>query len=483
MQCPQCAGQLSYIPGAADFVCTSCTTHQAFPDAAQQPHSPELAELLENPPAGIETQAHACSGCGANTEIPPGAYVASCPFCGNALGSERTPRPHTDPTHLLPFRLDRESALNAIANWNNGRSRIAEWTDRLPRFGRADLENAKMEPVFLPFWMFLPHGNLQRQHDLQIMGIGAPQEKVQLPDQIPHYNGKSFPRQELYVLEPWPLQQTVPFNPVFVSRIAVESPHRNLGEAWQDFLSSVAFYDSYLDHLGGTLDVQSLLDLPVPLRTVKFHIGEMPIWRDILQANNLLATQVLLPAWICNATLAGKNCRIFVNGASGEVVFDMQPFGGPEKASTRTAKQWGTYALGCAAPTIGMILGIILGLLFSRPWLAVASGLLGFLAVPFILWKGKNIGRKVVLGTGESSVMGSAEQARTRQTGLQSGMGLGCSMLIAAPIGLMLGGFIGMFVFHMGNNSAILAFVGAIALPLLAAITLGKFMQSGTGEK
>lgn len=483
MQCTQCAGQLSYTPGATDFVCTSCSTHQAFPDAAQQPHSPELAELLANPPAGIETQAHSCSGCGANTEIPPGAYVACCPFCGNALGSNRTPRPHTDPTHVLPFQLDRESALNAIANWNNGRNRIAEWTDRLPRFGRADLENAKMEPVFLPFWMFLPHGKVKRQYDLQIMGIGASQEQVQLPGQIPHYNGKSFPRQELYVLEPWPLQQTVPFNPVFVSRIAVESPHRNLGETWQNFLSSVAFYDSYLDHLGGTLDVQSLLDLPVPLRTIKFKIGEMPLWRDILQANNVLATQVLLPAWICNATLAGKLCRIFVNGASGEVVFDMQPFGGAEKASTRTAKQWGTYGLGCAAPTLGMILGITLTAIFSSPWPAFVCGLLGFIAVPFILWKGKSIGRKVVLGTGASSVMGSAEQARTRQTSTHSGLGIGCAMFISAPIGGFISGMIGLFVFHLEDNSAILAAVGFLVTPVLVGMALGKFMHGGSGEK
>lgn len=199
---------------------------------------------------------------------------------------------------------------------------------------------------------------------------------------LPFRIGKAFPRQELYALEPWPLADVLSFDPAFIRQIPIEAAHHELSAAWSDFQGTVAFYDAFLEHVGGGVDVQSLSHLNPVERMVNHQVGAMPLWKDILQNGDIRVAQVLLPVWICNVIQNSRKLRIFINATSGEVVFDARTL--------------------------------------------------------------PNSNAKIA--TGASSTLGDAAATITHRTQMPSGIAMGCLMVAAAPIGAFVGGMLGLFI-------------------------------------
>lgn len=474
MNCTQCASLLIYEPGRPNFHCPACQTAYPFGKGDLfEPH--RLAPSLQEAKPLPEARAFVCASCGASTEVALGDMRRECPFCGNTLGGDATPCKHFEPQWVLPFHLDKGQALQKVVEWNAQRSRFQRVADRLPLLDPAQvLQEGKAEPVYLPFWIYLPEEQARREVRLESpklqASMGSTDGKVRIPARIPHYNGGAFPRQELFALEPWPLKELVAYDPVFLSQVPVEAPRMELGESWHAFADSVAFYDLYLDALGGTLDVESVRRLPVPLRLARYYISEMPLWSDCLNAGQLSVVQCLLPAWICHLKVDGKSYRVFVNGASGEVVWDMEAFGGVESAAAQTTRAWSRYAVGCALPSVGMGLAVLVGILTRNAALSFAVFALCLLMVPFWLLAGRKAGRKVDLGSGEGSTSGSADAARERRR-MEGGMPYwGCALpviLLSSGVGAVALGA------YMGSPIAFLA-GGALAF-FLSATVMWKF--------
>lgn len=416
--CTQCAGQLTYHPGSDAFQCESCGSSTPWNKQAKPVDLPLLSALLSSPPPLVEARAQSCTSCGAITHLPPGVAAGTCPFCGNTLGSSQSLHPRVDPTHVLPFRIGKAAACECIATWSESRARITRWTDHLPTIERSELLQAHMEAVYLPFWMFLPPGGT-KMHALEIVSMQAPNRPVPIPAQIPHYNGKAFPRQELYALEPWPLAEALPFDPAFTRQIPIEAAQHELSAAWSDFQGTVAFYDAFLEHVGGGVDVQNLSHMNPVERMVNHQVGAMPLWKDILQNGDIRVAQVLLPVWICNVIQNSRKLRIFINATSGEVVFDARTL--------------------------------------------------------------PNSNAKIA--TGASSTLGDAAATITHRTQMPSGIAMGCLMVAAAPIGAFVGGMLGLFLAGESHAPVLLAALGFIAGPILAAIASSSIMQGGARKK
>lgn len=483
MQCPSCAGALAYIPGRGAFECSSCGNASPFPSAnLSAVESSKLLDLLQAPAPSKPARVHQCRNCGASTEIPSGSLVACCPFCGSTLGEGFSDHDHLEPNHLIPFALDREAALERIALWNDQRTRVEEMTDNLPKFGRAELRHAVVEPVFLPFWVFSPMKGRDIEHTLEIVSSTGFGRQARVPERIPHYLGASFPGQELHALEPWPLTESVPYHPVFLRGIAVESPGSDLAEAWRSLEANVAFPDLYLDHLGGRIDLKSLMAMPEALRMVRHGVRRIPLWGEILRPEDLRARLVLLPAWICNATLEGKRHRLFVNGTTGEVAFDMAAFGGVQDATRQAGSQLATIASGCALPTAGFVVGIAAFALTRNPWFAIVPPLVAFLASPFVIWKGWRQGRKVRVSTGPSSAETGLDKRAPRAAEVGSSMTTGCVIMAMAPIGMIGGSLLGLAL-GLGNEAILVGAAGFLVGPIVGGVLVTKFFGGGARRK
>jgi hypothetical protein len=339
-------------------------------------------------------ESHECKNCGAVTELPVIHLVKFCPFCRSPLGLELRPHKHFSPEALLPFTLTRAQALDALVQWNDVRTDFITQAEHLPVLTGSEIRDCVLEPVFLPYWLFFPKADAPESC---VVDIG-PQESVnaKMPASIPHYNGKDFPRQECYVLEPWPLERLVSFDPTFLRQIAVEAPLLDVNDAWSTFENSVAFYDLHLRKGGSRLDVQKTAEEQARY----FEDSRNPFWRRYLQATQVDVMQCLLPVWIGHLRLGNRSYRIFMNGASGEVVWDMGPLGGVRSGAQMIGKLVGVLCF--------FSLGIVLGAVLGNVWifLVLSGG-----AFVCMIRMGFSNRFPQYMGHGASSITGSEDEA------------------------------------------------------------------------
>ncbi len=263
-----------------------------------------------------------CHSCGAHIESSTHSVIHSCPFCGNNLGPKRQLYKHFVPEYILPFYVDKESLRQRLTEWNRHRTSLIQAVDGIPTLADSSFLHIQAEPIYLPYWLFI-----RASTEAPICSIPLSVTKhvtASMPAVLPHYSGAHFPRQETYVLEPWPTQDFIPFNTAFIRKIAVESPQWNVKEAWNHFQDSVAFMELYLQEYGVNTDMQqtaeefTLQSFLHPEYSPAFNIAR---WKEFVVAKDFQVAQALLPVWICH--LPGDNPqRVFVNGASGEIIWD-----------------------------------------------------------------------------------------------------------------------------------------------------------------
>lgn len=316
MNCIHCGSTLTYTPGAIALQCISC--HGETPWSSAPPPQPaDLCTQLAQDAQLPLMESYNCQSCGAHIESPTESVIHCCPFCRNNLGPKRQMCKHFVPEYILPFHIAKESLFQRLTEWNRHRTDIIQTVDGIPTLADTQFLNIQAEPVYLPYWLFI-----RSSAEAQICTIPLTLTKrvsASIPAMLPHYSGAQFPRQETYVLEPWPTLDFLPFNTAFIRNIAVESPQWNVKEVWSHFQDSVAFMELYLQEYGVNTDIQqtavefTLQSLLHPKQTHSFNIAR---WRDFVVAQDFQIAQALLPVWICH--LPGNNPqRVFVNGASG----------------------------------------------------------------------------------------------------------------------------------------------------------------------
>jgi len=88
-----------------------------------------------------------CSGCGASMSYDASAKALQCPFCGSVEMVEKKDSRVLSPRRVVPFRLSREEATEAMRRWlGRGFWRPGD----LARQAAV----VKMSPVYVPYWIF-----------------------------------------------------------------------------------------------------------------------------------------------------------------------------------------------------------------------------------------------------------------------------------------------------------------------------------------
>jgi predicted RNA-binding Zn-ribbon protein involved in translation (DUF1610 family) len=424
----------------------------------------QLADLLAFNYRLPAAMVHHCTSCGSDSDIAQGVLKRCCPFCGNSTERNDQPNKRFEPTQILPFRLVRNQAKKAITDWNDSRNSFQEYHDRILSFENEILNQAVIEPVYLPFWFFVPtQEDLESYKKLQaeLISNSGPfpvnehaKSLTNLPSRIPSYNGAAMPNHELNILEPWPLEEALPFDPVFVRSVAVESPHLELESAAQKFRRSVAFSEHYMESYGCDADLQGLTRNDGKSQLLRDLSGvEIPqVWGSVLGFERIQVCQILLPVWICNFSKNQKKYRIFVNGATGEIVWDIKPYGGIVDPRFRIIRKRASYGCGCLMPVIGFML--------ANAFMITYSSKIGFgviivgsvFAVILLFVNARHVSRILTISGGSSSVLGTSreisgkkqESIHGKKVRIGFGYGLVCAMILPGVF---------KYLFGMGPNS------------------------------
>lgn len=273
-----------------DMFCANCGT-----EAPHQTDRPQQATTTRQATYNFE-----CSGCGASMSYDARAGSLRCPFCGSTAMVAQRDAKVLAPNRVVPFRLDQQSAIAAMRQWLAGR-----WF----RPGGLSQQAAvvRMQPVYLPYWVFQAKTHTYWTADTSRTPPGARGNWYPLSGETHHEHGEvliaasgALQPRETGALAPFDLSAGVAPEQVDLDNITVEQFALPRKYARPLVRSELEAHE------------QQRIAAELPGRTRNVHVN--------VQIESLSSEPVLLPVYIMAYRYRGEVYRFLVNGQTGRAV-------------------------------------------------------------------------------------------------------------------------------------------------------------------
>ncbi|MFA9391255.1 MAG: hypothetical protein ACERKD_15710 [Prolixibacteraceae bacterium] len=322
--CTSCGADLKYQPGTQHLSCEYCGAANEIPLAIAEIEELDFKAYLANKSTQeVQFTEHfiKCENCGAASTIAPNIVAASCPYCDTPLIVENASDESViQPKSLLPFKLNGKEAQNEFKTWVN-----KLW------FAPDDLKKAVLNfdhfrGIYIPYWTFDTdtsssytgqrgeHYYVTQTYRTTENGKSVTKTRqVQKTrwyfvsgrvhksfDDILTVATKSLPQKYIYKLEPWDLENLVPFEKSYLSGFITEKYQIELEEGFEIAKDIAA------------AEIQNL---------VRWDIGgdEQRILSVNTKYNDITFKHLLLPVFVSAYNFKGKLYQFLVNGRTGEV--------------------------------------------------------------------------------------------------------------------------------------------------------------------
>lgn len=321
--CNSCGANLIFNPGQQKLGCPYCGSENeiAVEDVTIEEND-FLAKLeeLETNPSGADTidiTEIKCAACAAEFSINPGETAGECPYCATTFVQQ----PHVEtilkPEALLPFKVTR----------NEGKDKFGEWVSslwfapgKLKEYART---TEKLQGVYLAHWTYDTNtstdymgargeyywdteyytdseGKRQSRSVRKTRWYPASGRVHNAFDDILVVANDSLPRKYTEKLEPWDLQELIPYSEEYLSGFRSERYSVGLRQGFGMAQNQVdrVIEETVRRHIGGD--------------TQRIH-NRHSNWMDITYK------YVLLPVWVSAYRYQDKVYRIVINARTGEV--------------------------------------------------------------------------------------------------------------------------------------------------------------------
>ena len=322
--CTSCGADLKYKAGTQHLVCEYCGAENEIPQLEANIEELDFAAYLSNKSDNAEKITEhfvKCENCGASSTLAPNITASSCPYCDTPLIVENAKDESViQPKSLLPFKL---SANEAKKEFNT-------WVKKL-WFAPNDLKKAVLnfdhfKGIYIPYWTFdtdtssnyigqrgehyyVTESYTTTENGKTVTKTRQVQKTRWYPasgrvhkffDDILTVATKSLPTKYMYKLEPWDLENLVPFNKSYLSGFITEKYQVELDEGFE-IAKSIAEQEIQLlvrRDIGG--DEQRIISLHTSYNDITFK-------------------HLLLPVFVSAYNFKGKLFQFLVNGRTGEV--------------------------------------------------------------------------------------------------------------------------------------------------------------------
>lgn len=322
--CTSCGADLKYKAGTQHLSCEYCGAENEIPQPEEEVEELDFHAYLSNKSAKEETISEnfvKCENCGASSTLEPNVTAGSCPYCDTPLILENAKNESIiQPKSLLPFKLKATQAKDSFKSWVN-----KLW------FAPNDLKKAVLnfdhfKGIYIPYWTYdtdtLSRYTGQRGEHYYVTESytatenGKSVTKTRQVQKTRWYNvngrvnkffddiltvaTKSLPEKYIYKLEPWDLENLIPFDKSYLSGFITEKYQIELGEGFE---IAKAIAEKEIEHMvrrdiGG--DVQRIFSLNTSFNDITFK-------------------HLLLPVFVSAYKFKGKLYQFLVNGRTGEV--------------------------------------------------------------------------------------------------------------------------------------------------------------------
>jgi predicted RNA-binding Zn-ribbon protein involved in translation (DUF1610 family) len=322
-KCFKCGGDMEYDPGASAPKCPYCGLENKIPKSEDEIEELDFSSYLEQAKdqgSTEEKQVVKCSACGAETLRSAEIAADRCPFCGSDLISEGGSTNSLKPKSLLPFKVARKEAVEKFGQWLRG---LWFAPNALKKF--AEVDN-RLNGMYVPFWTYdcdtvsVYRGErgedyYETEHYTTTENGKTVSKTRQVRktrwypasgtvfdnfDDILILASHSLPKKHADELEPWDLENLVPYQDEYLSGFRAENYQIDLAAGFEEakVVISAQVHETVRRDIGG--DRQRI-------HSVKS------------QYNHITFKHILLPVWISAYRYGEKTYRFLVNARTGEV--------------------------------------------------------------------------------------------------------------------------------------------------------------------
>ena len=278
-----------------------------------------LAEMEESEEVTEQVVAR-CEGCGAESSMDPNITSDDCPFCGSPMVAKGGSNKQIKPKSLLPFAVTRDEATKSFVDWIQSLwfapNKLKEYTKN----------HQGLNGMYVPYWTYdsdtTSYYTGQRGEHYYVTETYTTQENGQTVtktrqvrktrwypcrgvvwntfDDVLVLASDSLPTKYIEALEPWDLENLVPYGDEYLAGFRTESYQLGLGPGFHK--------------------AQDIMDDDIR-RSVRYDIGgdEQRISSVKSQYDNVTFKHILLPVWISAYRYQEQVYRFLINARTGEV--------------------------------------------------------------------------------------------------------------------------------------------------------------------
>jgi DNA-directed RNA polymerase subunit RPC12/RpoP len=299
-----------------------------------------------------QTHVIRCTSCAAQFDLDTHMHAGQCPYCSTPVvtstGYAKTIRPKA----LLPFAIDSNEARKAYKKWMSG---LWFAPSALKKYAK---EEQTLNGVYIPYWTY-DSGTITAYKGLRGDTYYVSQSytavvngrHVRRTRQVPkirwtrvsgrtqrHFDdvlvgaSRSLPRKIMDWLQPWDLENLIPYTEAYLSGFSSEIYQVELDEGFnraKQIMEATIRNDAARSIGGDHQQVQSL-------RT---------------EHSNTTFKHVLLPLWSAGFKFRGKTYRFVVNGRNGKL---------------RGERPWSLIKITLAVLAVALIAAVVIGVAGSN---------------------------------------------------------------------------------------------------------------------
>lgn len=322
--CQQCGAALHYSIGTQSLECRYCGHLNRIADKdvriEELDFHAALRRLQTSRQISPETSVIHCPNCAAQFALDAHIHSGECPFCSTTVVTSTSQAKPIKPKALLPFKINAKQAKQAYVTWMN---KLWFAPSELKKYAR---EEASLSGVYIPYWTYdsdTVTAYEGQRGDVYFVTQTVTEivngRRVRRQRQVPkirwtHVSGRTarhfddvlvgatrtLPRKITDWLEPWDLENLIPYTEEYLSGFS--------SEVYQVEL------DQGFNYAQANMDRIIRGDVSNAIGGDQQRIGR-------LQTSHSDTTfkHVLLPLWNAAFEFRGKTYRFVVNGRTGKV--------------------------------------------------------------------------------------------------------------------------------------------------------------------
>lgn len=314
--CKQCGALVEFKPGSESLACPYCQFENPIPQSEADIHELDFHAMLqemEYSDEAIEIDTLKCGECGAGWNREGDVTSTECPFCGTPAVIDGGSTRELKPASLLPFHIDKKQAMEMFKAWI-----ISLWfaPNKLKHYARAD---KGINGMYVPYWTYDSYvttgysGQCGIDHrETYTDSEGKTQSRSVTRwhsvsgvvfdnfDDVLVLASESLPRKYTEKLEPWDLENLVPYQDAYLSGFRAENYQIDLegGFEYAKGIMATTIHKTICRDIGG---------------------DHQRVSSSTSQYDNVTFKHVLLPLWISAYRYQDKSYRFLVNARTGEV--------------------------------------------------------------------------------------------------------------------------------------------------------------------